>query len=272
MQLRTLLEKLRGIAPEHLAEEWDRVGLHVGSLRQRVKRALLCIDLTEPVVDEALRAKVDLVVAYHPPIFKPLTELTDERVKPRIVLRLAHAGVAVYSPHTALDAAAGGVNDWLASGVGDGDVAPIKPANDDVDGAHDADRAVGQGRVVELSRAVSLNTLTQRLKKHLNAGHLEVAPPVGRSKRVKRVGLCAGAGGSLLAEFDAGELDAFFTGEMRHHDVLAAVGEGTAILLAGHTQTERPYLPEYRKRLRAVTGGQVEWRISRADKAPSALR
>ena len=269
MQLRTLLEKLHGIAPEHLADAWDHVGLHIGALRQPVARALLCIDLTEPVVDEALRSEVDLVVAYHPPIFKPLTELTDERVKPRIALRLAQAGVAVYSPHTALDAAAEGVNDWLASGIGDGDVRPIKPAAEDESGEL---AAVGQGRVVELKRAITLNTLTQRLKKHLNAKHLAVAPPTGRARQIKRVGLCAGAGGSLLEEAEPGEWDAFFTGEMRHHDVLAAVSDGTAILLAGHTQTERPYLPTYRKRLQQVTGQQVAWRISRADKAPSSMR
>jgi len=271
MQLRSVLETLRRLAPEALAEEWDRVGLHVGALRQPVKRAMLCIDLTEPVVDEALRAKADLVVAYHPPIFKPLAALTDERVKPRIVLRLAQAGVAVYSPHTALDAATHGVNDWLASGVGEGDVRPIKPAlHETTDDTDDQPATVGQGRVVELKRAVTLNTLTQRLKKHLGAKHLEVAPPEGGAKRIKRVGLCAGAGGSLME--DAGEVDAFFTGEMRHHDVLAAVADGVAILLAGHTQTERPYLPTYRERLRAATGKQIDWRISRADKAPSTVR
>ena len=271
MQLRNVIESIRELAPDHLAEDWDRVGLHIGRQRQRVRRALLCIDLTEAVVAEAGQQRVDLVVAYHPPIFKPLAELTDVEVKPRIALDLAERGIAVYSPHTALDAAPDGVNDWLAEGIGTGECWPIRPAAA-ADGS--PSETAGQGRVVALDRPVRLSTLTQRLKKRLGARQLEVAPPQttgrGRDGSVQRVGLCAGAGGSLLAE--AGPVDAFFTGEMRHHDVLAATADGVAILLAGHTQTERPYLPTLRSRLRDATGAAVEWRISRADKAPSAMR
>ncbi|MFW6060482.1 MAG: Nif3-like dinuclear metal center hexameric protein [Phycisphaeraceae bacterium] len=268
MQLHRVLDTLRPLAPEALAEEWDRVGLHVGALDQTIKRGLLCIDLTEPVVDEAIRERIDLIVAYHPPIFQPLTEVTDQHVKPRIVMRLVQAGIAVYSPHTALDAAPEGVNDWLAAGVGEGEVRPIKPAGEDA--LAEAIGATGQGRIVELTRAVTLNTLADRLKKHLGVKHLEVAPPQGATRRIKRIGLCAGAGGSLLDE--AGPIDAFFTGEMRHHDVLAATAAGTAIFLAGHTQTERPYLPTYRQRIAAALGDAVEWRISKADRAPSTIR
>lgn len=263
MQLAKLIEILRELAPESLAEQWDRVGLHVGRMRQRVRTGLLCIDLTEPVVAEAKRLKADLVVAYHPPIFRPLDELTDQRVKPRIVLELAQAGIAVYSPHTALDAAADGVNDWLAAGVGEGEVRPIRPTLED--------EGVGAGRVVELARPVALGTLVQRVKKRLGLRQLEVASPPGPARRVRRVGLCVGAGGSLLAEMEPSP-DAFITGEMRHHDVLAAAAESTAVILAGHTQTERPYLPTYRRRLQTATGKRIDWRVSHADKAPSTLR
>ncbi len=190
-------------------------------------------------------------------------------------MRLVQAKIAVYSPHTALDAAPEGVNDWLVGGVGEGEAHPIRPAalptGEDAESDGNPDLgAAGQGRVIELKRAVSLPTLTQRLKEHLGLKHLEVAPPQGGTRPIKRVGLCAGAGGSLLEE--AGPIDAFFTGEMRHHDILAATAEGIAILLAGHTQTERPYLRTYRQRLRAVTGKEIDWRIGRADKAPSTIR
>ena len=84
------------------------------------------------------------------------------------------------------------------------------------------------------------------------------------------MGLCAGAGGSLLAE--AGRVDAFVTGEMRHHDVLAARQRGVTVLLAGHTQTERPYLRTYRRRIIAQLGKEIDWIVSRADKPPSRLK
>lgn len=103
------------IAPTRLAEEWDNVGLLAGDYAARIKRILLCIDLTADVVDEAIAAKADLIMAYHPPIFRSISRLhghgsgTDAHV-----FRCIAAGIAVYSMHTALDAADGGTNDVLA--------------------------------------------------------------------------------------------------------------------------------------------------------------
>jgi len=108
------------IAPLELAEEWDNVGLLVGEADGDVERCLLTIDLTEAVLEEAIGGAYGLIVAYHPPIFEPLKRVTDLSVKERIVLRALRKGMAFYSPHTALDAAEGGVNDWLADGLGAG--------------------------------------------------------------------------------------------------------------------------------------------------------
>ncbi len=376
MKLSDILAELQVLAPLHLAEDWDEVGLHVGdpgtpgSPGQRVSKALLCIDLTEAVLDEAIKQGAQLIVAYHSAIFKPLPRLTTEDVKQRIIWRAARKGIAIYSPHTALDAAEGGVNDWLASGLGDGEVRTILPSKPEggqdyklvtfvPEGALDAVRSAmsragagrigdyescsfsaegvgtfhggtdtsptvgkagrlervterrlempvpgrvlasvtaalreahpyeepafdvypvestpeaartGQGRVVTLTKAVSLTTLTKRIKTMLGVDHLEVGTPKGM-KRVQRIGLCAGSGGSLMPE--AGTIDAFFTGEMRHHEQLEAVSRGVAVLLAGHTQTERPYLQVFRKRLATATGGKLQWRVSKADRPPVGVK
>jgi dinuclear metal center YbgI/SA1388 family protein len=125
-----LLERL---APLAYAEEWDNVGLLLEPLADRrdparapsVGRVLFTIDLSEAVLDEADERDVDLVVAYHPPLFRPLKRLGARTFAERAVQRCARAGVAIYSPHTALDAAPGGVNDWLADGVGAGERAPL---------------------------------------------------------------------------------------------------------------------------------------------------
>ena len=124
---------LEGLAPLSHAEEWDNVGLLLEPLADRrdpqappsVRRVFFCIDLTEPVLEEALGADADLVVAYHPPIFRPLKRLGTRAAGERLVQRAVRAGIAVYSPHTALDAAPGGVNDWLADGLGAGQRAPL---------------------------------------------------------------------------------------------------------------------------------------------------
>jgi hypothetical protein len=126
----------------------------------------------------------------------------------------------------------------------------------------------GAGRVVTLAKPVAMTTLVPRIKQHLGVKYVEVAAVKG-GRKVSRVGVCAGAGGSLLA--DAGAVDLYLTGEMRHHDVLAALARGTNIVLAGHTQTERPYLKVYRRNLAAAGPKAVHWTVSRADVAVSAI-
>jgi len=103
------------IAPTALAQEWDNVGLLAGDLQAAVRRVMLTIDLTGPVVDEAVRRKIDLILSYHPPIFKPIRSLRAPGCgMESLVFWCIRKGVAIYSPHTALDAADGGTNDALA--------------------------------------------------------------------------------------------------------------------------------------------------------------
>jgi dinuclear metal center YbgI/SA1388 family protein len=123
-----LLRALDHIAPRSLAAEWDNVGLLLGSGAQPCSRALVAIDLTDAVLDEAIRLKSQAIVLYHPPIFAPLRQLNDATPRGALLLRAARAGIALLSPHTALDAADGGVNDFLCSVVGEGQSEPLEPA------------------------------------------------------------------------------------------------------------------------------------------------
>jgi dinuclear metal center YbgI/SA1388 family protein len=111
--LRDVVTALDTLTPPALAEKWDNVGLLVGDRSQHVTRALLCIDYTPDVAQEARELKYDLVIAYHPPIFEGLKRLTDDR-STELLIDALRRGVAIYSPHTALDVAEGGTNDVLA--------------------------------------------------------------------------------------------------------------------------------------------------------------
>ncbi|MEI9950127.1 MAG: Nif3-like dinuclear metal center hexameric protein [Pseudomonadota bacterium] len=120
-----LLERL---APLHLSEDWDNTGLllePLGAALRPIERAFLCIDLSETVLDEAIERGADLLIAYHPPIFRGLKRLRARSAEERVLLGALGAGLAVYSPHTALDAAADGLNDWLARAFGVGRVTPL---------------------------------------------------------------------------------------------------------------------------------------------------
>lgn len=125
-----VIDALTEIAPLALAEKWDNVGLLVGPpFPPDVTDVMLTIDLTEAVLDEALAADAQLIVAYHPPIFKGLKALTMRHPDQRVVVRALAEQVSVYSPHTALDAARGGLCDWLLEPFGDLEgTRPITPA------------------------------------------------------------------------------------------------------------------------------------------------
>lgn len=116
MQLGQVIRELEAIAPLNLAESWDNVGLLCAPGRGdilKVNNILLTIDLTERVIEEAVKKRCSLIISYHPPIFKPLKSLTPRNWKEKLMVLCLENKIAVYSPHTALDAIKGGINDWL---------------------------------------------------------------------------------------------------------------------------------------------------------------
>lgn len=260
MKVRDVVRGLETFAPLSFAEEWDNVGLLVGDDDWPVARVLLTIDLTQAVLEEALERGAQMVVAYHPVLFEPLQRLTHAHPPARVVLAAARAGLAVHSPHTALDAAPGGVNDWLAEGLGAGVVAPLA-----LTGPEPAER--GPGRLVTLAEATELGELVTRVRSHLGARRLLVAEAPRAPRRHAVVGLCAGSGAALVPAALARAATLFLTGEMRHHDVLAAQAAGCTVLLAGHTNTERGYLPRLARWLGTALPG-LEILIAERDLDP----
>ena len=113
-----LVRAMDAVAPLSGAEDWDRVGLHVGDPERELEGpVLLTIDLTDAVITEAEQFGADLVISYHPPIFRPLARLDAADPAHGRVVRALLAGFSVYSPHTALDAAPAGLADWLIDGA-----------------------------------------------------------------------------------------------------------------------------------------------------------
>ncbi|CUA67510.1 Protein NIF3 homolog [Schizosaccharomyces pombe 972h-] [Rhizoctonia solani] len=242
----------RGIAPLRLAESWDNVGLLLESPKYRPNggtKVMLTIDLTPAVVEEALTNNTGVIVSYHPPIFSGLKSLTLSNPLQRSLLRCAAEGISIFSPHTALDSIRGGVNDTLAASLGN--LTESKLIGEEKEGG------AGAGRVVTLSEPTSLETLCERVKAYCGLKHLQVGVPTeSQSGRlIRTIAICAGSGGSLLKGVSA---DAYLTGEMSHHEVLAAVAQGTSVILCGHSNSERPYLPTLQKKLQQALDDDEE--------------
>jgi len=101
-------------APVKLSEEWDNVGLLLGSLENEVKRIMVCMDVTTKIADEAAAKGVDLIVSHHPLIFRGMKRINEDDPKGKVIYKLIRNNINVYCAHTNFDVADGGLNDRLA--------------------------------------------------------------------------------------------------------------------------------------------------------------
>lgn len=376
MLVQDLITTIESIAPPRYAEPWDNVGLILGdACRDLGGVVLLTIDLTEPVVREAKEMGAVAVVSYHPPLFHPQRRLTTSTGTGRILLAAIEAGLAVYAPHTALDAAHGGMADWLADGlmdragivkadrralrphIGPRDTEQVKivtfvpevsvdqarlalatagagvigeyelcsfgvegtgtffgkagtapttgragqleraaevrlemvcsrralaiavetlrqfhpyeePAIDVYELVGRPERAAGAGRRLVLDQPTTVEKLAERVKSYLKVPGVYLAK--ASDEPVICVGVCPGSGAELADLSRAEGCQVYVTGEMKHHETLAAVESGMSIITAGHTATERGYLPRLAARLHEALP-TIRFEVSREDRSPSVL-
>ncbi|NUQ68869.1 MAG: Nif3-like dinuclear metal center hexameric protein [Phycisphaerales bacterium] len=359
MKVQDLVDVMDRIAPVRYAAEWDKVGLLTGARGRELRGpVVLTIDLTESVLEDAIARRAGAIIAYHPPIWDPLRRITTDTPRQRIVLGAVEAGMAIYSPHTALDAVPGGVADWLAEGLSgsptpakiQGDCRALTPMGDHkvtqevkvvtfvprekADAVRNAlasagaglignyqlcsfaapgqgtflggegtcpsvgrageieqvdelrlemvcsraalplaletmrrfhpyeepaidvypledqpQRNIGPGRRLVLDRPTTVGELAARLKSFVGAESVRMAL-VGDDTPVTHVGICPGSGASLAPIAGREACQVYVTGEMNHHDVLATLHAGMSVILGGHTNTERGFLPRLRGMIR----------------------
>jgi dinuclear metal center YbgI/SA1388 family protein len=227
--LREICEFLEAFAPLQLAEDWDNVGLLVGDAGQTVERVMTCLTVTPASAAEAVAHGADLIVTHHPLPFRPLKRLTTQQTPSRLLLQLIGARVAVYSPHTAFDSAAEGINQQLAAGLDLNEVQPLV--------AHEQTPQWGAGRHGRLSQPVALSSLALALKRFLAIGGLHL---VGNLQRdVQHVAVACGAAGEFLEPAADAGCDVLVTGETTFHTCLEAEALDVALLLPGHFASER---------------------------------
>lgn len=251
---------LQQIAPPELAEDWDNVGLLAGDPAAPLRRVLTCLTLTPDVVEEAIAGSAGLVVSHHPLPFRGVKTLTTGTIEGGSLWRLLGAGVAVYSPHTAYDSAAAGVNAQWAQRLSLGDPQPLAPDEGRDDGA-------GVGRI-GLWTGDGFDSLVEAVKSAVNLPQARVV----RSEREGplRVAIACGSGGSLLDLAIAAGGDVFLTGEMTFHDCLRCRSLGLGAILTGHYASERFAVESLAERLAEGLPG-VDVAASTAESDPLAV-
>jgi dinuclear metal center YbgI/SA1388 family protein len=363
MKLQKIVRALEEVSPGRLAQSWDNVGFLVGDRNAEFTSVMLTIDVTRAVLEEARHKGTDLVLAYHPVIWDGLKNVTADGPGKMVYEAIRH-GIGIYSIHTSLDAAAGGVNDGLAemvgiengrpvgdwveagkdlykvvvfvpldaaSAVADGifeagagamgnysrcsfrvkgqgtflpqegaspaigkvgksenveelrlesivpaekleaviasirQVHPYEEPAFDVIPLYDAEGRGGLGRMGELDKPATMNEIVARIKAATGAG---VAGFVGEDERlVRTAAVCAGTCGKLLFSVMAAKCDLYVTGEMKHHEALAAQEAGLSCICLSHTVSERFILRKLARKLAERLSG-LEINISEADKDP----
>lgn len=265
-KLHLILDTLENIAPLRYAEAWDNVGLLAGDPEETINRALLTIDMTLPVVEEAIQHNCQLVLAYHPPIFDGLKRI-DARSP---IGRALRHGLAIYSPHTALDAAIGGTNDVLADALGleaRAPIKPLKPSNGERASASpqtQTNLGLGMGRIGWLASR-SCADFVALVKTRLRLDQVLVAGPI--SGQISKVAVAAGAAGDLVKLAIAQGVHAVVCGELRHHDALAAASAGVTVICLRHSCSERDALGPLRAKL-VAQHAEVEFLLSERDSDP----
>ena len=224
MIIRKIVEELETLAPLALQEDYDNSGLQVGSPGQEVTGVLICLDVTEEVVAEAVRKGCGLIVSHHPLIFRPLKSITDATYQQRCVLEAVRHGIAIYSAHTSLDNAEDGVNHRIASLIGLRDLEWLEEKG-----------AGGSGVVGDLPAPEDAAAFLARLKSTFGIKCLMHTALPGAP--VRRVALCGGAGSFLMDAARAKGADCFITGEISYHHFFDA--DGLLLVAMGHYQSEQ---------------------------------
>ena len=239
--VRDVLVALDTIAPPHLALGSDPRGLLIGDPKASVTGVIACLDVTMAAVEKAKRVGAQLIVAHHPLIFYPAKTLLATEPHPgAVILACARHGIAVACAHTNWDVAPGGINDVLATLLGLENVRVLKHTFEE----H------GIGRIGELREPLTATDFLNRVGNELGIAPRTLTPT--RAYAVQSVAVCGGAGAELITEALATGASALVTGDIRHHEFIAAAEQGFLLVDAGHHATENPGAKELGRRLAAA--------------------
>jgi dinuclear metal center YbgI/SA1388 family protein len=223
---------LESFAPLRLAEDWDNVGLLIGDRDRGIQTVMTCLTVTPTSAAESIAQKADLIVAHHPLPFRAMKKITTETTSGRLVLQLAEAGIAVYSPHTAFDSAAEGINQQLAAALQLAEISPLVRAEN-----MEPDPALGAGRVGRFPNSVTLRHCAEAMKSFLGLSAVRVvgAP----AEEISKVAIACGSAGQFFNEAHRQGCALMITGEASFHTCLEAEATQTALMLLGHYASER---------------------------------
>lgn len=227
---------LKDFAPEEYEykEEYDNIGLLFGDEQAEVTKLLVCLDVTETVLDEAIKTGAELIVAHHPFIYYPIKRINADDLIGRKILKAAKHGINIYSAHTNLDFVKDGINDYLAVSLGLRNITPLKAYISALEGF---------GRVGDLSNRVFCSVLKGEVETLLNDSHVRIVGDL--TDQVKRIAVINGGGGGDTKYIDMAAqagADCLITADIKHHVAVYARELGITVIEPQHYNMEYAYI------------------------------
>ena len=229
MTVNDILNCIIEIAPLQWQEHYDNAGIQVGDLHAETRRALIALDVTEDLVDEAVGKHCDLIISHHPLIFHGLKHVTPNSYIERVVMKAVKHDIAIVSMHTNLDNSYQGVSRVLAERLGLGNLRLLQPSVDEPE-------CRGAGMIGEFSSPMPEPDFLNMVANTIGAPCLRHSALTG--KAIQKVALCGGSGTPFMPDALRLKADAYLTADIKYHDFF--VPEGKILLVdGGHFETEQ---------------------------------
>lgn len=226
-KVREISKLIEEFAPKSIQESYDNAGLQVGDPDMAVSAALLCLDVNEDIMAEAKKRQCNMIVTHHPLLFKGLKEVTGRTATERIVKDAIKNDIAIYSAHTNLDSAWGGVSHEIANMLDVANLKVLSPREDNI--------TIGLGVVGDITPTPKVEFL-RRVKEVFNVKALRYSSQSPQIV-IRRVAVCGGAGASLIKDAIREKADVFVTGDVKYHD-FTTFGLDMLIADIGHYESE----------------------------------
>ncbi|MBS4761276.1 Nif3-like dinuclear metal center hexameric protein [Carnobacteriaceae bacterium zg-ZUI252] len=227
MKVKEVVAHLETLAPRHLAESWDNVGLLVGDENATVTGVLFTLDVTNEVLDEAIEKGANLIISHHPPLFRGIQTIIATQPQQALFMKAIQNGIHLYAAHTNIDVADGGMNDWLADALALQNVTILH-----VDGTLDNGQSYGIGRVGRLPEVMTLKELVTLLPERFYTHGVRY---VGQDdKRIETVAILGGAGQSYYMDAVKKGADVLITGDTSYHVAQEMADAHLALIDPGH--------------------------------------
>ena len=237
--VQTVYDFLNTLAPEHMAYDWDHVGLLCGRSDREVHRILVALDPFPSVCREAKELGCELLVTHHPILWK-LEAVNDSTIAGEDMLYLIENGISALNAHTNLDCAPGGVNDCLAGRLGLEHVRVIDPLGTDAQG-----RDYGLLRGGDIAETEP-EDFVRLVKEALGCTGLRYVP----GRKISKVAVGGGSCADALPRIRELGYDALVTADCKYNQFADAHEYGITLIDAGHFQTENPVCTYVAEKLR----------------------